>query len=290
MTQHFDTRQVRRAFSRAAQSYDANAALQHVVEERLLERLEYAPADPQRVLDLGCGPGRASGAMRKRFRKARIVALDIAQPMLQLVELGWLHPVMRVAGDARELPFADASMDIIFSSLCVQWVSDLPRLFAECRRVLKVGGYFAFSTFGPDTLHELRAAWSQADALPHVSNFADMPHVGAALVQAGFRDPVLDSEFFTLTYSDARAAMLELKTIGATNADLQRSRGLTGRTRYTAALAAYEAQRIDGTLPATYEVIYGHAFAPGEGQPRRGEGSDVATFSVDNLRGSRRSR
>lgn len=288
MTPPLDTRQIRRAFGRAAASYDAHAVLQHEVENRLLERLDYLEREPARVVDIGCGTGRAATAMRKRWKGAQVIALDLAAPMLRRIKRAWLHPLMPVNADARTLPFADASIDMLFSNLCVQWIDDLPVLFDEFRRVLRPGGYFAFSTFGPDTLHELRGAWAQIDRAPHVSAFADIARIGDALMLAGFRDPVLDGEHFTLTYPDALSMMRELKAIGATNADARRVRGLTGRQHFRRVADAYEAWRTDGLLPATYEVIYAHAWAPDPGQPRRWRGGAVASFPVERLRGSRR--
>jgi malonyl-CoA O-methyltransferase len=288
MTPPLDMRHIRRAFGRAAATYDAHAALQHEIEQRLLERLDYVEGVPERVVDVGAGPGGATVAIRKRWKSAHVVALDLALPMLRRIRSGWLRPLARVNADARALPFAEASVDVLFSNLCVQWIDDLPALFDEFRRVLRPRGYLALSTFGPDTLHELRAAWEQVDQAPHVGRFADIARVGDALMQAGFRDPVLDTERFTLTYSDAAALMRELKAIGATNADASRARGLTGRRRWQAMLNAYETYRNDGVLPATYEVVSAHAWAPQPGQPRRARGGEVASFPVDRLRGSRR--
>ncbi|MBS0571063.1 MAG: malonyl-ACP O-methyltransferase BioC [Proteobacteria bacterium] len=284
----FDLRQIRRAFGRAAKNYTRNAALQRRIEARLLERLEYYSGRPVRILDAGCGPGHGSALLRKRFRSARIIALDLALPMLRQVRPGWRNPLVRVCADARALPMPDASVDVLFSNLCIQWIADLRELFAEFRRVLKPGGYLAFSTFGPDTLHELRSAWSAADAAPHVNRFAHIGEVGDAMIAAGFRDPVLDTEHFIQHYAVAADLMRELKAIGATNADAQRTRGLTGKARFRRVLDAYEGFRRDGRLPATYEVICAHAFGPDAGQPRRTAGGEIATFSVDALRGSRR--
>lgn len=288
MTPPIDVAHVRRAFGRAAAGYDRHAVLQHEVEQRLLERLEYFEKEPARVVDIGCGTGRASIAMRKRWKGAHVIALDFARPMLGRIKPGWINPVTRVCADARELPLPDASMDVIFSNLCIQWIDDVPALLDELRRVLKPGGYMTFSTFGLDTLHELRTAWAAADDAPHVSRFADMARIGDALIAAGFRDPVLDSELFTLTYPDALALMRDLKAIGATNADSTRARGLLGRAHLRRVTDAYEAHRRDGALPATYEVVYAHAFGPDAGQPRRSRGGEIATFPVERLRGSRR--
>jgi malonyl-CoA O-methyltransferase len=288
MTTPIDIAHVRRAFGRAAVNYDRHAVLQHEVERRLLERLEYFEKEPVRVLDIGCGTGRASLALRKRWKGAHVIALDFALPMLGRIKPGWINPVARVCADARELPLPDASIDVVFSNLCIQWIDDVPALFDELRRVLKPGGYLTFSTFGLDTLHELRSAWAAADMAPHVSRFADMARIGDALIAAGFRDPVLDNEHFTLTYPDAMALMRDLKAIGATNADSTRSRGLLGRAHLRRVVDAYETHRRDGVLPATYEVVYAHAFGPEAGQPRRNRDGEIATFSVERLRGSRR--
>ena len=289
MTPPFDSRHVRHAFGRAAATYLKHAALQREVEDRLLERLDYVTSEPQRVVDVGCGPGRAAALLRKRWKRADVIALDLALPMLARVRTGWRRPLLRVCADARALPLPDASVDVLFSNLCIQWVEDLPALFDEFRRVLRPGGYFAFSTFGPDTLHELCSAWASADRMPHVSRFADIARVGDALMHAGFRDPVLDSEHFTLTYADAVGVMRDLKAIGATNADPARSRGLTGKKHFRSALDAYESFRDGDALPATYEVISAHCWGPEPGQPRRGRGGgEIASFPIERLRGSRR--
>jgi malonyl-CoA O-methyltransferase len=290
MTPPFDTRQVRRAFSRAAASYREHAVLQREVEDRLLERLDFLEAKPARVLDVGAGPGRASAALRKRWPKAELIALDLALPMLREARRasGWFRRLPAVCADARALPLPDASVDVLFSSLCIQWIADLPALFAEFRRVLRPGGFLALSTFGPDTLHELRAAWAEVDRRPHVSHFVDLMRLGDAMMRAGFKDPVLDGEHFTLTYADASALMRDLKAIGATNAEHDRARGLTGKAHFAAVSKAYETFRHDGVLPATYEVLYAHAWGPPPGAPRRHGGEEIATFPVDKLRIRRR--
>lgn len=288
MTPPLDLRQIRRAFGRAAKTYAHHAALQREVEDRLLERLDYVERLPLRVVDVGCGVGRASSLLRKRWKSAQTIALDLALPMLRRVHTGWRQPLARVCADARALPLPDASVDVLFSNLCLQWIDDVPALFDEFRRVLRPGGYLAISTFGPDTLHELRTAWEAADRAPHVSGFVDIARVGDALMAAGFRDPVLDAEHFTLTYADAASLMRELKAIGATNADARRVRGLTGKNHLRRALDAYESFRRDGVLPATYEVIYAHAWGPEPGQPRRGRDGEIASFPIERLRGTRR--
>ena len=297
----FDARHVRRAFSRSAGSYDAAAQLQHVVEARLLESLDYLDdpalqrAPPQRVLDLGCGPGRASVAMQKRWPKAQVVSLDIALPMLQQARLaakragGWLsNPFARapqpICADARALPMAEGSVDVLFSNLCLQWVEDLDAVFAGFRRVLKPNGLLLISSFGPETLWELREAFAQADSAPHVSPFADIAAFGDALVRAGFRQPVLDRELDTTRYEDLPALMRELRAIGATNALASRRHTLTGRARFTAAARAYDAARgADGLLPASWETISAMAWAPEAGTPLREGDVDVASIPLSRI-------
>ncbi|WP_256774806.1 MULTISPECIES: malonyl-ACP O-methyltransferase BioC [unclassified Stenotrophomonas] len=287
MTSSFDPRHVRRAFSRAAHSYDAAAALQREVEKRLLESLDYLEdRQPQVVLDIGSGTGHASAAMKKRWPKAQVIALDLAEPMLREAkkQAGWWKPFSRVCADAQALPLLDQSVDVIYSNLCLQWVDDLPAVFAGFRRALKPGGLLLCSTFGPDTLVELREAFAQADAVPHVSRFAPIAQFGDALMMSGFRDPVLDRDLFTLTYDDLTALMRELQAIGATNARQDRRHTLTGRGRFAAARAAYEPlRRDDGKLPSSWEVIYAHAWAPEAGAPIRERGQDVASVPVSAI-------
>jgi malonyl-CoA O-methyltransferase len=291
----FDARQVRRAFSRASASYTQAAALQREVEARLLESLEYLDdRQPDMVLDVGSGPGRASQAMRRRWPKARIVALDLALPMLRQVPAreGWnplRRPVDRVCADLRALPLADASVDVLFSSLCLQWIDDLPAAFAGFRRVLRPGGLLLCSTFGPDTLHELHHAFAQADAVPHVSPFVSIAGFGDALMQAGFRDPVLDRDIIVRGHPDLPSLMRELRALGATNALHSRRHTLTGRARFAAAAAAYEPLRGgDGLLPASWEVITAMAWAPEPGAPIRDRRGEIASFPADRIRVRRR--
>ena len=201
----------------------------------------------------------------------------------------WRKPFQRVCAEARALPLPDHSVDVLYSNLCFQWVDDLAPLFNECARVLKPGGLLVFSTFGPDTLKELRAAWASADQQSHVSRFLDMHDVGDALLASGLRDPVLDVDRYTLTYSEPKMLLRELKGLGATHADRARDHHLTGKQHYHRMLQTYDAMRVEGRIPATWEVVTAHAWGPAPGQSRRDtSGGDIASFSVDSLRGSRR--
>ncbi len=254
-----DRPSIRASFDRASSRYDTAAALQSRVSDELVERLEFFKFQPNVIVDLGAGTGRATEALRSRYRRALVVALDMAPGMLREAQRRQrlFRRFERVCADAMRLPFADSSVDIVFSSLMLQWCDPLDVVFAEVRRVLKPEGFFAFSTFGPDTLKELRAAWAQADGYNHVNQFVDMHDIGEALVRAGLVEPVLDVDRIQLTYPNALALMGELKTIGAHNVTAGRSRGLMGRARLARVQAAYESFSRDGRLPATYEVVYG---------------------------------
>ncbi len=289
MTETFslDGMHVRRAFSRAAQSYEQHDALQQEIGARLLRSLLDISAKPERILDLGAGTGRGSAALAKAFPRAKIVAVDLAVPMLRNARrragiLG--RSFVRVAGDAQALPFADGAFDALYSNLCIQWISDPRPLFAELLRVLQPGGALLLSSFGPDTLRELRTAWAMADGVhPHVSRFLDMHDLGDAALAAGVRDPVLSSERVTMTYPDVHALLRELKGLGATNADNERTRGLTGRARLDRMCKAYPSQP-DGHIASTWEIVYLHGHAPRAGEPRRTPLGHESSFPVEALR------
>jgi malonyl-CoA O-methyltransferase len=266
----FQSRVVRQHFSRAAHSYLEAAALQKEVEARLLEQVEVLEQAPKCILDLGSGPGRGAGVLKKRWPKAGVVAMDLAVPMLQLVpeQTRFWRPIKRVCGDAMQLPFKDASFDLVFSSLCLQWAESLPQALKEIRRVLKPGGLLVFTTFGPDTLIELREAYLAIGQTPPLSPFAAIQQVGDALQGAGFARPVLDRDTYTLDYPDLRALMRELQAIGATDARPQRPRGLSSKARWKALQAAYPVR--GGRVHSSWEVIAAMAFRPGfDSEPRQ---------------------
>jgi malonyl-CoA O-methyltransferase len=295
MRELFDRRHVRRAFSRAAANYDAAATLQRDVQAHLLGSLDYLDQRvPGVVLDLGSGPGHAAAAMQRRWPKAQVLALDLALPMLAASRRNerW-HPLRRrvrqVCADARALPLTEGSVDVLFSNLCLQWIEDLPAVFAGFRRVLRPGGLLLVSTFGPDTLHELRAAFAEAErsaAEPaaHVSPFASIAQFGDALMAAGFRDPVLDRDITITHYRDFTALIRALRDIGATNALHARRHALTGKARFARAAAAYGALAGAGMpLPATWETITAMAWAPAAGAPIREAGVEIARFPASGI-------
>lgn len=281
-----DIRAVRRAFDEAAATYDLHAALQREVATRLVERLDYTTIKPAVIVDLGAGTGYCTQLLEKRYPKAHIVLADLAPAMLASARRTaprWFSRRHYVCADARALPFAPASVDLIVSSLTIQWCEDLLAVFAGCARALKPGGLLLFSTLGPDTLHELRAAWATVDDAPHVNRFHDMHNVGDALVHAGLSSPVMERDDLVVTYADVLTLMRDLKGIGAHNSHAGRARALYGRHRLAALTAGYERFRRDGLLPATYEVVYGHAWAPRD-DTRRQDGSTVATYPLSELK------
>lgn len=273
-----DKARVRQSFDRAARQYDAHARLQRQVREEMLARLAWHKKDFEVIVDLGCGTGAALQALRQRYPKARILGLDLALGMLEMARgrQPWWRKPRLVCADMECLPLMDASVDLLFSNLTLQWSHDPEQVFREVRRVLKPEGVFLFSTLGPDTLHELRAAWSMADPdSTHVNLFFDMHDLGDALLRAGLRDPVMDVERLCYAYPDVEAIMRSLKGIGAHNGTQGRARGLTGKGRMARMRACYETFRdASGWLPVTYEVIHGQAWGgePGRYAPNaRGE-------------------
>jgi len=268
-----DKRQMAAGFDAAAPAYDRLAVLQQTVEAGLLDRLEMMRIAPQRILDLGAGTGNAGRTLARRYRGSRVIQADIAPNMLRQSRRRsrrWLSRQHYVCADAENLPLQSGVVDLVFSSLMLQWCPYPARTFAEILRVMRPGGLFLFSSLGPDTLRELRESWAEAgDAdVVHVNGFYDMHDVGDALLRAGFADPVMEVDTLILTYERVWDLMRELKQLGARNVTAGRRRSLTGRRRMEQVAAAYEKRRSDGRLPATYEVVYGHAWVP-EVPPQR---------------------
>jgi malonyl-CoA O-methyltransferase len=258
-----EPRDVARSFGAASASYDSHAWLQGLAREELLSRLDLLQAHPSAVLDLGAGTGIAAVEIKRRFRGAAVTAADIAAPMLEIARRRsrWWRPIRCVQADAQALPFADASFDLVFSNLMLQWLLPPDPALAEIRRVLRPGGLLLASSFGPETLRELRMAWSAADAGVHVNEFIDVHDLGSALARAGFAEPVLDVDRHQRHYADANALMRELKALGAHNVDARRARGLTGRQGFDRMLAAYESMRAPDGVPATWHLVHVVAWA-----------------------------
>ncbi|MFH1819242.1 MAG: malonyl-ACP O-methyltransferase BioC [Pseudomonadota bacterium] len=294
-----DFAEVRRAFDHAAASYDAHAVLQREVSDRLLERLDFMSLQPGRVLDVGTGTGYGLAHLRSRYAAAEFCALDIAPAMLKaartrLPQPTWARRVLHrlapspaeanhlVCADMERLPLSPNSMDLVWSSLAIQWAHDLEATFKGFHQVLAPGGLLIFATFGPDTLKELREAFTAIDDAPHVNRFIDLHDIGDMLIHAGFSSPVMEMEMLTLTYADLKTLMRDLKGIGAHNAASARRRGLLGKSAWARLEQAYESQRLEGRLPATFEVVYGHAWVGDKTQ--REDGRQVIQFNIGERR------
>ncbi len=290
-----DQAEVRRAFDRAAPSYDAHAVLQCEVCDRLLERLDFMKLAPQQVLDVGAGTGYGLQQLRTRFAAANLIGLDLSSTMLtrarsKLPTTSWLDRISSrfmpkptpssdfICADMERLPLKSHCVDLLWSSLALQWSNNLEATLRDFYRTLAPGGLLMFATFGPDTLKELRGAFAHIDDAPHVNRFADLHDIGDMLVNAGFASPVMEMEMLTLTYADLKSLMIDLKGIGAHNAAVVRRRGLLGKSAWQKLEQQYEGNRIDGRLPATYEVIYGHAWVGDK--TRLEDGRQVIEFKI----------
>jgi len=282
-----DPRTFRAAFDRIAEDYDDHAALEREVCSRLLERTSFNRVAPERILDLGCGTGFGSRELKQLFRKALVVGLDSSAAMLSRLQRrsGLLKPLKAVCGDISALPMATRSADMVFANLSSFWSPEPMAMFAGFRRVLRPNGMLLFSTFGPETMRELKGAGTGIAEGVELPEFPDLMEMGNALVSAGFREPVMDMEIITLSYPDPGAMLKELEATGTSLL----IRGWDRLTRAEAELTrAYAPFSRDGRYPLSFEIIYGTAFGPADGQPMKTPDGDVVTFSVESLRRGRK--
>ena len=245
---------VRKTFNSASEKYNENAFLQNEIATRLSEKLRVISINPEVIIDLGSGTGFLSDKTAEIFPDAHLFCVDFAQQSLIKNSQN-----LKVCADACQLPFSSNSVDFVISNLMMQWCPDLETLFNECFRVLKPQGLILFTTFGPETLTELKRSWAVVDNEPHVNEFIDMHDIGDQMVQSGFQSPIMEMEKLTLTYEKVLDLMHDLKGIGAQSVE-NRSKSLTGKTKFQKMLQMYESYRNNGKIPATYEVIYGHAW------------------------------
>ena len=256
---------VRRRFEHAASSFDGADFVHAATRDGLLTRLAPLLVEAKTVIDLGAATGAANRPLEKRFRGARVISVDIAHNMLTMArrKKSWLSKTAFVQASAGALPFPNESIDVVFSNLMLPWVDDPAPTFSEIARILRKGGVFAFATLGPDSLLEIRRAWGQVDDVVHVNRFADMHDLGDALVNAGLRDPVLDVDRLSVSYTSCEALFNDLTAVGARNALQQRASGLTGKQRFAAMVAALENAAIDGNIHLDLELVYGHCWGSG---------------------------
>jgi len=256
---------VRRHFDCAAAGFHTASVLHKRVGTELAERLSLVDLSPRHILDLGCGTGWCTALLSDRFSQSPVVGLDLSKAMLRVSKK--TNVTGLVNSDAHRLPLADESVDLIFSNLLLPWC-ETQIVFSEACRVLRPGGLFTFSSCGPDSLRELVTAWAMVDEGPHVHAFSDMHDLGDSLVQSGFSEPVMDVEMLTFTYRTVEALVTDLRATGARNALSSRLRGLRSRRQGQKFKEAYESLRgEEGTLPLSWEVIYGVAWRPTRSAP-----------------------
>lgn len=304
--QPLSKQQIRSSFNKAADCYDGSAIVQQEVCRRLLERLQYIKLTPQTILDIGAGTGQGTQGLAEIYPDASIISLDLAENMLFKNREKLLHKTNLagkvktffsskpfftakkkyhfVCADTEQLPFLDASVDMIFSSLTIQWCSDLTLLFNEFRRVLKPGGLLMFTTLGTDTLKELRASWAEVSDKVHINQFADMHDIGDALYLSQVENPVMDNETIVLNYHSVKQILTDLKAVGAGNKNTGREQALTGKNRLQAMFNAYEKFHTTEGYPVTYEVLYGHAWNPKT--PLQNSDSGATSISLAQLKSS----
>lgn len=257
-----DKNKVKTTFSNAAPSYDAAAIVQKEILLRLLERIETLAVTGQAVLDIGSGTGLVTDKLNVLLEAEMLVSMDLALPMLQFAGRNQsTTSLFSVCADAEALPFKENSFDVIFSASTLQWCNDIGQVFEDCLRLLRPGGLFIFSTFGPDTLYELRNCFEHADMEKRVNSFIDMHLLGDGLLQHGFADPVMEADRIQVLYDKPLQLLRDLKLVGATNNIHGRSRGLLSKRKLDTVLHHYqEFQLPNKKYPASYEVIYGHAW------------------------------
>ncbi len=249
---------VQQSFNKSAKSYNSVAVLQKEIATRLMAKLQIINANAGIILDLGAGTGISSKILQDNFAKSNILALDIAKETL-IINRNNNNSIQQICADSYKIPLKDNSVDIIFSNLMLQWCFNLDELFKELQRVLNTNGLLIFSTFGPDTLYELKYSWQQVEDNNHVNQFSDMHTIGDILLANKFLSPVMEAEYINLTYEKVRHLMLDLKKLGANNIN-NPNKTLTGKGKFQKMLQEYEKFRINDKIPATYEVIYGHAW------------------------------
>lgn len=251
-----DKTAVRMSFAASVDSYDSVAELQRQVGDRLHTSIGRPLLQQSLVVDIGCGTGFLSGKLVEDCQQ--LLALDIALPMVKKARSGLINQqnIDYLCADAEALPLKDNSVDFLVSNLALQWCQDLESLFNEFRRVLKPRGSLRFSTFGPNTLRELKLAWAQVDQYPHVNHFHSAFEIESILKETGFQSINVQTQTSISNYPNVMDLMCELKNIGAHNVNQQRFRGLTGIRRMQSMIQAYEARRQQGLIPATFEIFF----------------------------------
>jgi len=280
-----NVKDVQRRFDRAAQHFDSADFVHSLARDGLFARLKPMVIKARTIVDLGSATGASSHRLSRQFKRARIIAVDLSHNMLQQGrrKQTWFSKTALIQADASALPFADQSVDIVFSNMLLPWIEDPVTVFTEAARVLRKDGLLLFATLGPDSLLELRNAWESIDTHAHVNRFLDMHDIGDRAVRAGLRDPVLDVDRLTVTYDNAAALFRDLTAIGARNSLRRRNPSLLGKSRFAAMTSALDAGKEDGLLALDLELVYGHCWGCGPRAP-------VEDYRIDAGQISRRPR
>ena len=269
-------RDIQRRFDHAAPHFDGADFVHTVTRDGLIERLEPLLLQPQTILDLGSATGATGRMLRRRFKRAHVVSLDLSRAMLGAARKSkrWFSRSTFVQADAGQLPFADESFDMVVSNQLLPWTPDPQVVFEQVSRVLKKDGVFAFATLGPDSLREIAKAWAAIDDRAHVNPFPDMHDIGDGLVRAGLRDPVLDVDRLQVSYEPPDRLFADLTRAGARNALAGRGRGLVSRRRFKVMTDTLASGRADGKIVLDLELVYGHCWGGG---PR----NDPMNYKID---------
>lgn len=281
-----DARRTWRARNRAAQRHEAADVLGREIGRRMLERLDLVRLPEGAIADVGCATGATTRLLQQRYPERLVVGIDpsigllalhptASGPLARFRALLGVGRANRVAADPARLPLRPGSAALVWSNLLLHAVDDAEVAMRSWMSALRPGGLLMFSTLGPDTLRELRNAFAAVDTLPHVHEFVDMHNIGDSLVAAGFADPVMDMEIVTLTYATVAGLVADLRGQGLGNTAPARGRGLYPPRRWREMTRHYEAARVADRLPATFEVIQGHAWKPAEGPRRTADGLDI---------------
>lgn len=241
-----------------AAEYELAAFLQQEVADRLLERLDYMRIKPSVILDLGAATGYAARKLEQRYPKAQLIALDSRENVLTTFKHSWWKKdPTRICADLEKIPLNNNSADLIFSNLSLHVLNDPQFCFKELHRILKPEGLLLFTSFGPDTLQELRISLSELKSECNLRNFIDMHHVGDILLNMGFQDPVMDMEMITLSYTDLKKLIKDIHYSGIEH----NARSLMDSTNWNTLSEQYAKLRLKNQqLPATFEILYGHAW------------------------------
>lgn len=250
-----DKQAIAASFGKAAKHYDQSAAFQRQVGHQLLETLPCLPQGSH-WLDTGCGTGYFTRQLQAMDYQT--TAIDLSEPMLAQAKARCNGTGVFCVADAESLPFPDNHFDAAFSSLALQWCSDLAVPLRELQRVVKPGGVIGITTLAEGTLFELERAWQSVDTQRHVNQFDSVTRLSQAVADAGLNAAELSVKPVIMHYESALGLMKDLKGIGATHLSEQRRQGMFGRTTLNRIENAYARFRDStGQLPATYQVCFG---------------------------------